>query len=146
MSAHPFSTTAGATVAGEVLGSVFVPIRTRNELNRSTREKWFTTKKIGDAQKAAVTFHLRTIAARPPAPPLVVRLTRFGPGRLDPADGLPGSMKHVIDAVARWLGVDDRHDHLVRYEMRQVRQKEWGVLIQLARMGVSNSGASLDNV
>lgn len=51
--------------------------------------------------------------------PLRVTVTRVHPGRgLDPHDNLPGACKHVVDAVARWLGRDDR-DPSLRWEYYQ---------------------------
>ncbi len=58
----------------------------------------------------------------PPRPPVVVLLVRIGWNRLD-VDGLVASMKGVIDAVARWLGVDDR-DPRVRWHLAQSVTRE----------------------
>ena len=49
----------------------------------------------------------------PPEPPLVVTITRGGPKRLD-NDNATASAKHVRDAIATWLDVDDGDDR-VRY-------------------------------
>jgi hypothetical protein len=43
----------------------------------------------------------------PPPLPVVFELTRTGWNALDP-DGLVAALKAPIDALARWLGVDDR--------------------------------------
>jgi hypothetical protein len=48
-----------------------------------------------------------------------VTITRVSPGRLDD-DGATASAKHVRDAVAVWLGVDDA-DHRVRFVVEQAK-------------------------
>jgi hypothetical protein len=60
----------------------------------------------------------------PPPLPVVVLLVRVGWNRLD-VDGLVASVKAPIDAIARWLGVDDRdrclHWHLAQSVTREKR-------------------------
>ena len=88
----------------------------------------------------AVTGHVR-----PTQLPLDVTITRVAPGRgLDPTDNLPASAKNVIDAIARWLDIDDRHDHLVRYEVRQERCKraDLGVRIEIRERQPSMASAT----
>jgi hypothetical protein len=46
-----------------------------------------------------------------PALPVVFELTRTGWNRLDP-DGLVAAMKAPIDALAKWIGADDRDRRL----------------------------------
>jgi hypothetical protein len=58
-------------------------------------------------QHAAVGSSLRVLAGGPLAPPCRVVITRTAARGLD-TDNLQGSGKHVRDAVAKWLGVDDR--------------------------------------
>ncbi len=55
-----------------------------------------------------------------PALPLAITIVRVGPKPLDAHDNLPGSAKHIVDAVAKYLGVDDA-DTRVRWEYRQER-------------------------
>lgn len=66
-------------------------------------------------------------AHRPVAAPCEVRITRLAPGTLD-TDNLQGSAKHVRDAVALWLGVDDK-DPRVTWHVGQERTKHYGVRI-----------------
>jgi len=47
----------------------------------------------------------------PPPPPLVIGFVRVGWNALDP-DGLVAAMKAPIDALAHWLGVNDRDRRL----------------------------------
>jgi hypothetical protein len=65
-------------------------------------------------------------------PALDVMITRYAPMPVDPTNRFDAA-KHVIDGVARWLGVDDRHDHLVHYEVEQVRLPKYGVKIEIVR-------------
>lgn len=58
-------------------------------------------------QRAAVGATLRVMAGAPPVAPCRVVITRIAARALD-TDNLTGSAKHVRDAVAAWLGVDDR--------------------------------------
>jgi len=52
------------------------------------------------------------------AVPCTVRLTRIGPKSLD-ADNLAGSFKHVQDAIAKLIGIDDG-DERIKWEYAQV--------------------------
>jgi copper chaperone CopZ len=76
--------------------------------------------------------------------PCVVTLTRVSPGRLD-SDGVVGSMKFVRDAVARWIGVDDKHDDIVAYQYAQEHGKEYGVRVAVQKVeGVESVELSLE--
>jgi hypothetical protein len=77
-------------------------LRLVNPLNN--RQGWRAVSVRGRREKAAVAAALR--GRKPPALPVVVTITRVSPGRLDD-DGATASAKHVRDAVAGWLGVDD---------------------------------------
>ena len=46
-----------------------------------------------------------------------------------------GALKGVRDQVAAWLGVDDRHKHIVRYAYEQERGP-WAVRIEWRPMEV----------
>jgi hypothetical protein len=59
----------------------------------------------------------------------VVTITRIAPGNGLDDDNLSGSCKSIRDAAAAWVGVDDRHRHLVRYAYAQERGA-WGVRIE----------------
>lgn len=65
-----------------------------------------------------------------PALPCVVTLTRIAPSTgLDEFDNLPSSLKGCVDAIAEWLGVDDKHPS-VKYQARQERGP-WAVRIEI---------------
>lgn len=100
--------------------SVSVPIpglRLVSELN--VREHWGARSRRAKAQRDLVTLVLRrTVTAQMMlVAPLVVTITRIAPRRLDD-DNATGSAKHVRDAVAALLGVDDRDDR-VRWRVEQ---------------------------
>lgn len=65
------------------------------------------------AKKTGVDLRVTEKVTRP-AGPLVVRLTRISPGRLDD-DNLRAAIKGIRDQIAREMGVDDR-DPLVRWD------------------------------
>ncbi len=58
----------------------------------------------------------------PLSAPLDVTITRCAPGRFD-SDNATASAKHVRDAVSNWIGIDDKHDDLVRYTVKQEKTK-----------------------
>jgi hypothetical protein len=67
------------------------------------------------------------LAALPPHPPfalpVIVEFTRTGWNALDP-DGLVAALKAPVDAVARWLGADDRDRRLFwRFGQTITREK-----------------------
>ncbi len=75
--------------------------------------------------------------AKPEVPCRVI-LTRFAPSNGLDDDNLAGALKGVRDAVAEWLGVDDRDRHRVRYVYEQQRAA-WGVGVDFEPME-SNDG------
>lgn len=105
-----------------------IPIRTARGLNSREHHytRWARTRK----EKEAVGFYLRTHGRRKPAMPCVVLLTRIAPSEGLDDDNLQGSLKSVRDAVAEWLDVDDKLQHVVKYEYLQQRGPEWGVRIE----------------
>ncbi|MDB6002176.1 MAG: hypothetical protein JWP52_3875, partial [Rhizobacter sp.] len=100
------------------------PLRTA--AGQNNREHWRVYARRVKAEKAAVGWVLR---GTPPAPPLLVTLTRIAPSNGLDDDNLTGSMKAIRDAVARWLGVDDKHAS-VRYRCTQERGP-WSVRIAI---------------
>jgi hypothetical protein len=63
-----------------------------------------------------------------PKTPCVIILTRVAPSEGLDDDNLVGALKGTRDAVADWLGVDDKHKHIVRYRYEQ-RRGPWAVEI-----------------
>lgn len=109
--------------------AVLIPLRT--ERGQNTREHWARRAARVKAEKWAVAWSLfDAFGHTPPWPlPIAVTLTRCAPsGGLDD-DNLVGSLKAIRDAVAEWLGVDDKHSQTVRYAYAQQHAREWAVRI-----------------
>ena len=104
---------------------LLVPIRTVPGLN--AREHWRARSTRVRKEREAVGWVLK---GQPmPAVPLTVRLTRVSPSSGCDDDNLAGALKGVRDAVAAWLGIDDRRQQQVRYVYAQHRGP-WGVEIE----------------
>lgn len=92
----------------------------------NNREHWAGRARRVRAEREAVSWSL--LGRTKPTLPCVVLLTRVAPSAGLDDDNLAGALKSVRDAVAQWLGVDDRDRETVRYEYAQRRGK-WGVEI-----------------
>jgi hypothetical protein len=98
-----------------------LPIRTVSEAN--LREAWYVRMRRKQAQQRVVALHLGPLGR--PEPPLVITLTRVATRQLD-TDNLAGAHKHVRDAVALWLGLDDGDPRLTwRYAQERVNGRAW---------------------
>lgn len=111
-----------------------VPIRTKTSAV-NLREHWSVRKRRVKAERDATAISIRVARGRngmiPPAPPLEVHLTRFGPTNGLDSDNLTGSLKAIRDQIAEWLGVDDRSE-AVQWRYAQVRTKyDWGVKVKI---------------
>jgi hypothetical protein len=106
---------------------VTIPLKTVSLLNQ--REVWQVTAARKKLQRDVVTRHL---AGYPkPQLPVTVFLTRVAPGRLDPHDNLPSSMKHVVDAIAAWMGVDDGSDGVKwLYDQKNAQKGQYAVEVE----------------
>jgi len=98
-----------------------MPVRVVSEAN--LREHWRRKYNRKKKQQEALLIAWNDTVSRLPhfwykSLPCVVRLVRVGPKRLD-SDNLAGSMKHVQDAVARQLSIDDG-DERIKWEYEQV--------------------------
>lgn len=83
-----------------------VQVETRAESNDHSH--WSGRAKRSSAANAVVFDALAQLAERPSvARGLVVRMTRITPNGLDDDNGV-NALKHVRDAVARWLRINDR--------------------------------------
>lgn len=85
-------------------------------------------------QKAAVSAALNARSLTCPwLPPLDVTITRCSPGTFDD-DNLTIAAKGVRDAIARWLGINDKLRALVSYRVLQVKTKrgEYSVRVTIA--------------
>lgn len=98
----------------------------RLDVTANSRLHWAAKAKRVKRQRAIVGLMLRTVAR--PALPCVVTITRRSPGTLDD-DNAVSSAKATRDAVATWLGVDDR-DGRVTWRVEQERAP-WGVRVSV---------------
>lgn len=104
-----------------------IPIKTVTEGN--AKEHWRTKAARAKSQRgAARLFGSAQCGKQDVALPCTVTLVRISPGTLDD-DNLPGSLKHIRDGIADWLGVDDKHRDAVRYKYDQSKGKPMGVLV-----------------
>jgi hypothetical protein len=103
---------------------IFIGMRTVPGLNG--RELWQARCRRVKRERECVGWALKTTSK--PCIPCSVLLTRCAPsGGLDD-DNLTGALKGVRDAIAEWLGVDDKLRFQVRYRYAQ-RRGPWGVEI-----------------
>lgn len=106
-------------------------VKTVSEANQ--REHWAVKNERKNAQQLEVSTVLHNnLLNRKVRLPCVVKLTRIGPRALD-TDNLAGAMKHVQDAIARKLGVDDGDTEKVRWEYSQmpIRIREYAVKVSI---------------
>lgn len=98
---------------------LFIPgFRLVSEHNQVLREgRWDSRRRI--RQQHAVMGALLNRVPRPEWSPLLVRMIRWSGRMLDQNGNLQSSTKAVQDELARWIGIDDRHEHLVRYHTEQ---------------------------
>ena len=107
------------------VASVLVPVEARS-LNKKDNHYMSRARRV-KAAREAVHWSLKTI--KKPVLPCVVLLCRIANSTgLDEHDNLPGSMKPMVDGVAKWLGIDDR-DNRVQWRYSQERGAEYGVRI-----------------
>ena len=104
----------------------------RLDVTANSRLHWAARAKRVKRQRAIVGLMLRAVDR--PTLPCVVTITRRSPGTLDD-DNAVSSAKATRDAVAQWLGVDDRSPS-VTWVVEQERGP-WGV-----RVAVRGSSAS----
>src|SRR4051812_37553527 len=110
-----------------------LPLRLVSEAN--ARGHWAVRAKRVKRQRTAVGLVLNTQPR--PTLPCVVTVTRIAPRALDGHDNLQASCKATIDAIAQWLGVDDRDPRVTwRYGQRRGKAKEYGVEIEAVAVTV----------
>jgi hypothetical protein len=104
-------------------------MRTRGGMN--AREHPMARHRRVEAERGMVAWSLR--GKQKPPTPCTVTLTRTAPSNGLDDDNLASALKSVRDEVAKWLGVDDRHRDIVRYEYEQ-RRGPWSVGIAWRQM------------
>lgn len=95
-----------------------------------------------DAQRTKVTNLLTAHIVKPPdivsgeLNRFVVTLCRISAGELDEEDNLRGALKHVKDAIARWLGFRNDNDKRLawKYQQQQCPRKYHAVRVTIDDM------------
>lgn len=105
-------------------------MRTHRGMN--DREHHYARAKRVKRERDEIGWELQKYAGRHgrPAVPCSVLLTRLGPSPGLDDDNLVGALKSTRDAIAEWLGVNDRDRMTVRYLYAQRWAPAWGVLIE----------------
>ena len=109
-----------------------IPTCVVNELN--AHEHWRVRAKRAKEQHFITALWLRRFSPEGFTGPLVVSMTRCSPRSFDD-DGTVASMKHVRDAIAKWLGRDDGPKAGVRWVCSWERSKVHEVRVCVAREG-----------
>jgi len=107
-----------------------IPVKTISEANQ--REHWAVKHRRKKAQQVETGLAFLVNVRRNITFPCTVRLTRIAPKALD-ADNLAGSFKHVQDALARKLGVDDGDAEKVTwvYQQLPIGQRHYSVKVEI---------------
>lgn len=126
----------GRLHSAAIRGGVSIPIlglKTLSEQN--LREHWRTRAARAKHQKETVGLVLHASVAHMmmAVAPLVVTMTRVSPGPGLDSDNMVGSQKHVRDAIAKVLGIDDK-DERVDWRVQQ-KKGPWAVEIHIASAG-----------
>lgn len=119
-----------------MIQSVTFPLRTKSE-NEYRRMHWRTRSRETKTQRHVVGMVLRSQFA-PQTVPCSVTMTRLSCGELDD-DNLAGSLKSTRDAIAQWLGVDDR-DKRVTWEKPQQEKCKRGTFFVMVRIENAQDG------
>ncbi len=108
-------------------GVIQIPVRIES-MNTSRREHWTARARRAKAQRQTAGWCLRLVPR--PDVPIVVKLTRVAPRMLDD-DNAIGGMKHVRDAVAEWLMVDDGDPRITwEYAQRKGEPGTYACLVE----------------
>ncbi len=110
---------------------VELPIKTVSE-NNIKGGHWGKRAGRTSSQRDVTRLALQAHFGKPPAPPLVVLLTRIAPRKLD-GDNNQGALKAVRDGVADWLGIDDGADCVTwTYGQEQGAPKAYAVRVEVS--------------
>lgn len=93
------------------------------------RESWEDRYRRSKRQKRAVAGALSNTAP-PEGQRYTVTITRLAARGLD-TDNLAGSGKHVRDAIAAWLGLDDGPSAPIEWRVTQRKAKTYGVVVRI---------------
>jgi hypothetical protein len=122
------------------------PYRLRHCANANMN--WRARAGLAARVRKVIAGRLLELGKRRPSIPCKVTLTRGAPRKYDP-DNLIHAFKHVVDEIAKWIGIDDRHSDKVRYvcEQHQTRAGVYFVRITFEDMqpGDRNETANPDD-
>lgn len=120
---------AAKSTAGKIRHlEIYLPITVISEANQ--REHWAQTHDRKSKQQQAFNAEWTVLAGRVQiSTPCTVRLMRIGAQEMD-SDNLAGSFKHVRDAVARMIGIDDGSPLLTWRYGQRVDPTETGIIIE----------------
>lgn len=121
---------AQAAVEGAQILAFEYPMRVVSEANQREHYMAKHRRKVAQQLETAAEWR-RAIGQRRVPLPCVIRLTRIGCKAMD-SDNLAGSMKHVQDAIAKLIGVDDGSD-LLRFEYAQevIAKRQYAVRVEV---------------
>lgn len=106
--------------------TIYVPLQTKSEMN--LREHWAVKNRRKKQQQSIVWQMVGPFVRALNGRDLIgVKLTRFGKRALD-SDNLAASFKHVQDAVAKCLGIDDGK---INWKYEQQHHHEYMVRIHI---------------
>ncbi len=114
------------------------PMRLENTANR--REHYMVKAKRAKSQRMETLVMLRAVCRDQNWERLRIKLTRIAPSKGLDYDGLVISLKHVVDGIADYLGVNDKEIHpestFLRSSYHQERRKpkEYAVRIEIEDM------------
>lgn len=117
---------------------VFVAIHTSTPGN--SRRHWSAEGRDAKKQRTAACMALLTIRHRLPLFPVHVKFTRYGPSAVD-RHNLPGMLKHLIDGVADFYGVDDGDPRWEFEFAPPAKAPYWGVRIDIESISCHSSAA-----
>ena len=112
--------------------TLYIPLRIVNENNLRTH--WAVKARRTKEQRMIVTGCLNGLggisrgALYSAAMRHTLTLTRIAPRMLDGSENLPNAFKATVDAIAKYLGINDRL-MLVKYAQRKGKPKEYGIII-----------------
>ena len=108
-----------------------IPVRTISEANQ--REHWAVKNKRKKDQQleTIVAFH-NNVNRKDVQFPCTVILTRIAPKAMD-VDNLAGSFKHVQDALASKMGIDDGDAEKVSwvYQQKPIGHRHYSVKVEI---------------
>jgi hypothetical protein len=112
-----------------------IHVATINSQNETRQGGWRARVRRAQKQKQACFWPLAKHVPRgtPLALPILVTLTRVSAGTMDD-DGLRNALKHVRDAIANWVGIDDGDTTSIAFRYLQERGPK---LTRLVRVQIS---------